>query len=185
MIRKMLAAAMFALMCGAAVIAGLALHPTVVAVAPAAIPVPQAVRDLDTAAPTPCAANVLADAKTFLHADPDTRWIWAHIAKSDGAWGLTWHDSNIVALDVSIPCEKVFSVVAHEWAHTQVTQDWGMTGEIRTEELVADCVSALLRPNFVNLTGIRADPYSPYAVKAGGFSPEIQTLARSVLDSHF
>jgi hypothetical protein len=146
--------------------------------------------------PSACAKEVLDDALDFLDADPAISWRWAAIAKAEGAWGLTSHTDQVVVLDTeTLPCDRVFSVVAHEWAHVVIDSDMGLSGSYRvvkgervaipTEELVADAVSAKLRAYFATAyPAVAAVPHTPYATQAGGFSPSVLAKADAVLANY-
>jgi hypothetical protein len=131
------------------------------------------------AAPAPaCSERVLEEAKEVLGIPDSTRWFWADI-EPQGVFGLAWYDSQTVALATTLPCELVFSTVAHEYAHLVITEDMGWTGETPTEEIVADCVSALLRATH----GGHHGGHTPYLTERG-CAPVHLTAAKTVISEN-
>jgi hypothetical protein len=82
---------------------------------------------------------------------------------SGGPWGLTDLYTGVVTISTSVPANRMYDVVAHEWGHVLSMSDYGF--DVRTAagaldaafggnglELAADCMARVLGAQWTNYT---------------------------------
>jgi hypothetical protein len=54
--------------------------------------------------------------------DPNTTWL---LQANDGHWGTTDWYHNVIWISPSVPSNRVYDVVVHEWNHLKSVKDYG------------------------------------------------------------
>lgn len=82
---------------------------------------------------------------------------------SGGPWGLTDLYTGVITISASVPADRMYDVVAHEWGHVLSMADYGF--DVRTAvaalgatfggnglEVAADCIARVLGATWTNYT---------------------------------
>ena len=125
-------------------------------------PSPTATRTSSTSSLTPEQRMMRAVAQIPGYRSGDALWVMRH----QSSWGLALMGGGTVYISTTVPADKMYDVVSHEWSHllsvraysndvnaaTSAMNDWfggtGLTGS----ERAADCMAKLLGAHWTNYT---------------------------------